>query len=243
MGIFAKIRRNSYMNQTLLKIIASREDISDYLFHFTKGSNAFDTLLKIAKDSQLKDIKNNGVICFTEAPITLLKGVFDIFNNYQEPMYAPYGIAIKKEHLFLLGARPVIYGTIEEKNVFPESLRWRFEEYIPNIKDFTWLREWRLKSNLLDLTKENCFIITKTKEEYESVAFSDDCIDDIDFDGCVDDGQFVGTATGYFERGFKGISIEDIVEFNKLSKSEVDKMIDKQDFNDTVGRNLGGFIW
>lgn len=53
----------------------------------------------------------------------------------------------------------------------------------------------------------------------------------------------MGTATGYFERGFKGISIEDIVEFNKLSKSEVDKMIDKQDFNDTVGRNLGGFIW
>ena len=53
----------------------------------------------------------------------------------------------------------------------------------------------------------------------------------------------MGTAKGYFERGFKGISIEDIVEFNKLSKSEVDKMIDKQDFNDTVGRNLGGFIW
>lgn len=97
-----------------------------------------------------------------------------------------------------------------------------------------------MKSNLLDLTKENRFIIIK--EEYESVAFSDDCIDDIDFDGCADDGQFVGTATGYFERGFKGISIEDIVEFNKLSKSEVNKMVDKQDFNDTVGRNLGSFI-
>ena len=105
------------------------------------------------------------------------------------------------------------------------------------------MREWRLKSNLLDLTQENCFIITKTKEEYESIAFSDDCIGDIDFNGCVADGQFWGTATGYFERGFKGISIEDIAEFNRLSKNEVDKIIDKQDFNDTVGRNLGGFIW
>ena len=66
------------MNQTLLKIIASREDISDYLFHFTKESNAFDSLLKITEDRQLKDIKNNGVICFTEAPITLLKSMFDI---------------------------------------------------------------------------------------------------------------------------------------------------------------------
>ena len=83
----------------------------------------------------------------------------------------------------------------------------------------------------------------ETKEEYESVAFSDDCIGDIDFDGCVADGQFWGEAIGYFDRGFKGISIEDIVEFNKLSKNEIDKMIDKQDFSDTVGRNLGGFIW
>ncbi|MDD2190836.1 hypothetical protein SDC9_82129 [bioreactor metagenome] len=231
------------MNQTLLKIIASREDISDYLFHFTKGSNAFDSLLKITEDRQLKDIRNNGVICFTEAPVTLLKSMFDIFEKYPEPMYAPYGVAIKKEHLFQLGGRPVIYGTKEEKDFLPELMKWRFEEYIPNIKDYTWLREWRLKSNLLDLTQENCFIITKTKEEYESVAFSDDCIGDIDFDGCVADGQFWGEAIGYFDRGFKGISIEDIVEFNKLSKNEIDKMIDKQDFSDTVGRNLGGFIW
>ncbi|WP_342990214.1 MULTISPECIES: hypothetical protein [Bacteroides] len=231
------------MNHTLFKIIASREDISDYLFHFTKGSNAFDSLLSIIKDSQLRDIKNNGVICFTEAPITLLANMFNIFNNYSEPLYAPYGIAIKKEHLFQLGARPVIYGTIEEKDILPESFKWRFEEYIPNVKDFTWLREWRLKSNLIDLTKENCFIITKTQEEYESIAFNDDCIGDIDFDGCVDNGQFLGTAIGYFERGFKGISIENIVEFNKLSKNEVKKIIDEQNFNDTVGRNLGSFIW
>ncbi len=42
------------------------------------------------------------------------------------------------------------------------------------------------------------FFVTKTKEEYEFVAFSDEYVGDIDFDGCVDDGQFWGTATGYF---------------------------------------------
>jgi hypothetical protein len=230
------------MNATLLKIIASREDISDYLFHFTKGSTAFDTLVKIAEDRQLIDFNSKGVICFTEAPVTLLKDMFDIFEKYAEPMYAPYGIAIKKEHLFELGARPVIYGKLEESDELPESIKWRFEEYIPNVKDFTWLREWRLKQKSLDLTQENCFIITKTKDEFESIAFSDDNITDIDFDGCVADGQFWGTATGYFERGFKGISIEEIIEFNKLSKVEIDKVIEKQDFKDTIGRGLGSFI-
>ena len=230
------------MNQTLLKIIASREDISDYLFHFTHGSNAFDTLVKITEDKQLKDINDTGVICFTEAPLTLLKNMFDIFDKYREPMYAPYGIAIKKQHLFHLGARPVIYGSIEENQCLPELMKWRFEEFIPNVRDFTWLREWRIRIQALDLTPENCFIITKTKDECESIVFSDDNISDIDFDGCVADGQFWGSAIGYFDRGFKGISIEDIMEINNLSKTELDKIIDKQDFSDTIGRNLGGFI-
>lgn len=230
------------MNQTLLKIIASREDISNYLFHFTNGSNAFDTLVKITKDKQLKDIKDTGVICFTEAPLTLLKNMFDIFDKYREPMYAPYGIAIKKQYLFHLGARPVIYGSIEENESLPELMKWRFEEFTPDIRDFTWLREWRIRTQTLELTPENCFIITKTKDECESVVFNDDNISDIDFDGCVADGQFWGSAVGYFDRGFKGISIEDIMEINNLSKTELDKIIDKQDFSDTIGRNLGGFI-
>lgn len=230
------------MNHTLLKIIASREDISDYLFHFTKGSNAFDTLIKIVDDKQLKDVNNNGVICFTEAPVSLLKNMFAIFSSYTEPMYSPYGVAIKKQDLFQLGARPVIYGTIEEKEQLPDTMKWRFEEYIPNIKDFTWLREWRIRKSIVDLTPQNSFIVTNTKEEYEVIAFNDENITDIDMDGCVADGQFCGTAIGYFERGFKGISIEDIDELNNLSKSEVDNIIKNQDFNDTIGRNLGSFI-
>jgi len=135
------------MNSTLLQILHSREDISDYLFHFTKGATAFDSLQQIITDSAIKDIKGNGYICFTESPLVLLKGMFDLFDRYNEPMYAPYGIAIKKEILFASGARHVIYGSSEERGVLPETLRWRFVEYSPNIKDFTWLREWRLNGS------------------------------------------------------------------------------------------------
>ena len=53
-------------NQTLLNILASREDISDYLFHFTKGKNAFETLTAILNDGILKDVNNQGYLCFSE---------------------------------------------------------------------------------------------------------------------------------------------------------------------------------
>lgn len=226
------------MNQTLLRIIASREDISDYLFHFAKGSDAFKTLVKMTQDMKLIDVKSRGVICFTETPVTLLRRMFDIFTDYREPMYAPYGIAIKKQDLFELGARPVIYGNLGEKKVLPEEMRWRFEEYIPGTKDFTWLREWRLKAGVLNLNPENSFIITGTKSECEAIAFDDI---NIEFDGCVSDGQYCGTVVGNFKRNFKGISIEDIDEFNKLSKIEVDKMIQKQNLDETVNVDLGSF--
>jgi hypothetical protein len=88
------------MNKTLLNIISSREDLSDYLFHFTNGKNAKNTLKKITSDEQLIDINDRGVICFTEAPLLSLVSMFDIFDNYLDPMYAPYGIAIKKDAFF-----------------------------------------------------------------------------------------------------------------------------------------------
>ena len=98
------------MNNTLVKIIQSREDISDYLFHFTKGSNALKILETIISDRKIKDMKNNGYICFTEAPVTMLADMFKIFMNYDNPMFAPYGIGLKKSFLYKLGARPVIYS-------------------------------------------------------------------------------------------------------------------------------------
>ena len=45
------------MNNTLVKIIQSREDISDYLFHFTKGSNALKILETIISSPILFQIQ------------------------------------------------------------------------------------------------------------------------------------------------------------------------------------------
>ncbi len=53
-----------------------REDISDYLFHFTKGEDALFILDKIINDGAIKDVNNNGYICFTETPIYMLENYF-----------------------------------------------------------------------------------------------------------------------------------------------------------------------
>jgi hypothetical protein len=230
------------MNETLAKILKSREDLSDYLFHFTSGVSSEKTLAKIVEDNCLVDINNKGVFCFTEAPLTALPEMFKIFDAFPSPMYAPYGIAIKKDFFFKMGGRPVFYGLIEEKKYLNEEIQWRFEDINPNVKDFSWLREWRLKGVTLQLDSDNFFIITKYKSELEDHMFNPEDIIDVEFDGCVADGGFMGNATGITARRFKGVSIEDLKELQNISKNDIDKILASQSFNDTGGVNLGGFI-
>lgn len=230
------------MSSTLLKIISSREDISDYLFHFTNKNNAYETLKKIIDSNSIKDIRKTGRICFTETPITLLTNMFEIFNSYYNPMYAPYGIGIKKDYLYSLGARHVIYGSREEKKLLDESIHWRFEEIVPNKKDFSWLREWRINTDEIKLDDKNCLIVTRTKDELEETLFNLSGIIDVEFDGCVADGQYWGSATGIIKRNFKGISLEEVLSFTKLSKEEMNSLLSNQSLDDTSGINLGGFI-
>ncbi len=60
------------MNKTLQEILKSREDLSDYVFHFCKRHNAKEILKTILSEQKLRDISNKGYICFSESPITML---------------------------------------------------------------------------------------------------------------------------------------------------------------------------
>lgn len=229
------------MNKTLINILKSREDLSEYLFHFTSGTNASKTLENIVNENAIIDVKSKGVICFTEAPLTNLPEMFKIFERFPNPMYAPYGIAVRKIYLFDKGARPVIYGTVDEKNDLGDKLKWRFVEYKPDVKDYTWLREWRLKEKYLELDSKNFFIITKLESELYDHMFNPEDILDVEFDGCIADGGYSGTATGITTRRFKGVSLEDLQKLQKLNKDEIEKILNIQNFSDTWGVNLGGF--
>ena len=192
------------INQTLLKIRELREDISEYLFHFTKGEDAFENLQKILDEGKLRSFNKDRYICFTEAPITMLNGFFNyVERNYSTPtIIAPYGIGIKKDVLFQKGARPVIYGTREEKKLLSEKLQWRHVNMnLPNY-DFSWLREWRIKCNFIKFKPEHVVVITRTKGEqlllHKVIIDNPDNYPEID-ESMID-----------FQRIYRGVSLEEL---------------------------------
>lgn len=218
------------MNKTLKEIKSVRLDLSDYLFHFTKGEQAMADLINIISQRKIKDIHKTGVICFTEAPLYALVDMFNIFNRYKKPKYTPYGIGVKKSHIYKLGGRPVIYGPKEELRLFRKKVKWRYENYSSN-NDFTWLREWRLptkeknKFKHLKITPKDNFIITKTYTEELMIAHSEgEIVVDVD----ISDGESHPFYNMIMKREWKSISIERISEKKISSNEKIKKQIGNQ---------------
>lgn len=192
------------VNQTLLKIRDLREDISEFLFHFTKGGDAFETLQKILDEGKLRSFNEDRYICFTEAPITMLCGFFKyVERTYSAPtIIAPYGVGIKKDVLFQKGARPVIYGTREEKKLLPEKLQWRHVNMNLPDYDFSWLREWRIKCNYIKFKPEHIIVITRTTDE--QLLLHKVIIDNPDNYSKIDESMVD------FQRIYRGVSLEEL---------------------------------
>lgn len=147
---------------------SQRIDSSGYLYHwvranpYKKGNKehnyeiAYNTFLKILTDGYLKPgnvVMTAGVegICFTESP--------EYFSEWDQSRYQPFGFKFVKRFIYSQGGKPVIYGTCEDFNELPDSLRWRFAPHdldpvktkTPYGLDYTWEREWRLRTDALDL--------------------------------------------------------------------------------------------
>ncbi len=130
----------------------ARDDISDKLIHFTKGTQdeVFETLCTILREHRLisgSKIKGGyGCVCFSEASLASLKHGLVNPNNYSR--YSQFGIMFEKKWIFEQGGRPVIYQPQAEYETLCESPRWRHVLYEPVANppiDFTWEREWRIK--------------------------------------------------------------------------------------------------
>jgi len=145
-------------------------------------------------------------------------------------MYAPYGIAIQRSKLFELGARPVIYGKPDELLLLAKSIRWRFEPYQPSVNDFTWLREWRIKEDVV-LNPEDVFVITKNDDEV-SIHFDDI---DVEIDGDWSDGDWHDQSYAYGTRNWKTISIASLSDLSLLNDHQIQEIIDSQNIGDHYG--------
>jgi hypothetical protein len=143
----------------------SRNDISDFLIHFTRGDSlkdAFQRLQKIVDERQLlgscRLIKGGYTcVCFSEAPLSCLSD--GLVNPAYYSQYSPFGIMVPKEWLFQLGGRPVIYETEAEFYVLPDSHRWRHMRYEPPTIDFSWEREWRIQCDHLQFDSKVASIV------------------------------------------------------------------------------------
>ena len=228
------------MNNTVRKINMGREDLSDYLLHFTKHAEGFDTLLKILSEQKLKAVKHD-FICFTETPIPMLDGTFDILCKYKDPMFAPYGIGVNKKELYNLGARPVFYGSSEDGECLAKThLNWIFEEYRPDdndFRDYSWLREWRLPQKELDLSSLSEFIVLVKTDEDAYILFNLEP-DDIMIDGDVSDGEYHPEYHTVHNRKYKGLSLESI-RASKMDKGDVEYALFCQDETDVMTNFLG----
>lgn len=158
-----------------------RNDLSNYLIHFTKGKSedeAFGNLCNIISTKKLlgsstKIADNSNCVCFTETPFNVLRNSgFVNKSNYTK--YYPLGIIIDKKWAFNLGARPVIYQKKEEINLLHKSIQWRHVTYNLNDEhevDFTWEREWRISTNELNLTPLTSQIFVLNKINYEKLVY------------------------------------------------------------------------
>lgn len=228
------------MNNTVHSINICREDLTDYLLHFTKHAEGFDTLLKILDEKQIKT-EHKEFLCFTETPLPMLDGTFDVLCRYEDPVFAPYGIGIRKKELYNLGARPVFYGSKEDKDVLAKTpLNWIFEELRPNdedYRDYSWLREWRLPQKQLDLSSLTEFIVIVKNDAELDILFYP-APSDVIVDGDYSDGEFHPEYHLVHHRQYRGLSLESIKN-KKMSKGVIEYEIFFQDENDTITEFAG----
>lgn len=216
-----------------------KPDITPYLFHFTKGENAKETLKTILYEERLCS-SSHDFICFTASPLTSL---FEFFNTTVSrtglPMYQPFGIGFSRNVMCQhYGARNVIYGSQDEldmmKSKCPE-IAWRCEELDVERHDFEYLREWRVKGNEFKfnkIDKNELVIIADTKEHLKELV--EGCDYDIDFEE-FEPGECFPTVivnkTG--KRAFKGICLNEAKEMandyeisGKTSLQIIDEFLD-----------------
>ena len=203
-------------------LVKNRNDLSPYLFHFTKGEDAYDKLTNILDQLKLTSSTHN-YICFTETPITHFRENLLYMNSFYNPMLSFYGIGFRRDLLIKdFGAKSVIYGDkMDEVNLKKIDMDWRFEELNVLTHDFTWLREWRIRHefDFSSISPEDIIIIAKTDDEVRSLCSLQE-LEDIDYEYEPEIGECTIWPMFSNIRGWKGISIEHVEKL--ASDKEVD---------------------
>lgn len=154
-----------------------RLDISDFLVHYTKGTEAVAAFRNIVDGGAITGGRGHikggyQCVCFTESPVHAIRDIL-LRRSKCELKYEPFGIAVSKPWLFEQGGRPVIYQAEDEFAALPENLRWRHVTYDPVRRppaDFTWEREWRIKTDSLSINPRDACLIVPSVDALREVC-------------------------------------------------------------------------
>ena len=170
--------------------LASRSDISGYVFHMTKANeelNAFEVLIKILKERTLIGSStqkgfitgDRKAVCFQDTPISSIVENIHHEELYRDDLggktrYTYYGICIPKSYLFKQGGRPVFYEQKEiAKQLLPKEEYWRIVDYnlsdIDNIIDWTHEREWRLPTDRFEFGFSKVVILIPNGDSFKGL--------------------------------------------------------------------------
>jgi hypothetical protein len=148
-----------------------RDDLSDKLIHLTRGptydeaARLFSTIL-----AEKRLLGGTGCIkggfrcvCFNEAPVSKLGQI--LANPMAHGMrYKPFGVMVDKRWLFERGGRPVIYQPDCEFALLHDDQKFRHVRYEPtNNVDFTWEREWRIRTDELSLDPDATTVVVPNR--------------------------------------------------------------------------------
>jgi hypothetical protein len=185
---------------------ASRHPLADYLFHWTRSCNGpwpdqsnrqyiddlilgapssdhsrLATLCRIVAMRRLtasNEITRDStpVVCFTEQTVERFAELRTFRSHLGRWDFELVGVAIKRDILERLGARPVIYGSDAtwDQLARPQRPFFQIERSNSGKRDITWTieKEWRVEGNVdLDRLKpHDAFVFVETEDEAHAVA-------------------------------------------------------------------------
>jgi hypothetical protein len=152
-----------------------RDDITDKLVHLTRGKPeeaacSFVAIFNDGADGVLRDgkgLKEDGYsrICFSEAPLSKLGHILAAKDG-GGIRYRPFGVTVDKRWLFERGGRPVIYQPATDRDLLPDSMKFRHVTYDPRDSseaDYSWEREWRIPCPELKLDADAMTLVVPTR--------------------------------------------------------------------------------
>ncbi len=158
------------------------ESYRDYLLKLLdndvlSGHSALDTLARILLEGIIKAgsrlIKGREeVVCWSSHPPKDLFILRKWNNALVRWTVEPYGIAIKRDLLRSMGARPVIYGRSNDHSRLPASERYRYQLAQGIHTSWRHEREWRLRGDLSlsALKPKDYFIFVPGNNDMERLA-------------------------------------------------------------------------